>query len=140
MAPGIGGKRVVECALRVPGLRVPGKRLCNPSLHPISLPPGSRRQSNTSPEIPSKKVKWSGSVTSPSSSLWLDGDSSGSEDTMRSKGESWGQSGLTQWGKGRSSDRVWGFVPLLRCPLPCLDPHPFCLSCWTESPAWAGTR
>ncbi|XP_008682787.1 inactive serine/threonine-protein kinase VRK3 isoform X1 [Ursus maritimus] len=49
---------------------------------------GSRRQSNTSPEIPSKKVKWSGSVTSPSSSLWLDGDSSGSEDTMRSKG-SW---------------------------------------------------
>uniref|UniRef100_A0A7N5K8Z0 Serine/threonine-protein kinase VRK3 n=1 Tax=Ailuropoda melanoleuca TaxID=9646 RepID=A0A7N5K8Z0_AILME len=49
---------------------------------------GSRRQSNTSPEIPSKKVKWSGSVTFPSSSLCLDGDSSGSEDTMRSKG-SW---------------------------------------------------
>ncbi|XP_022379774.1 inactive serine/threonine-protein kinase VRK3 [Enhydra lutris kenyoni] len=49
---------------------------------------GSRRQSNSSPEIPSKKVKWSSSVTSPSSSLGLDGDSSGSEDTVRSKG-SW---------------------------------------------------
>ncbi|XP_044112755.1 inactive serine/threonine-protein kinase VRK3 isoform X1 [Neovison vison] len=49
---------------------------------------GSRRQSNSSPEIPCKKVKWSSSVTSPSSSLCLDGDSSGSEDTVRSKG-SW---------------------------------------------------
>ncbi|XP_045844238.1 inactive serine/threonine-protein kinase VRK3 [Meles meles] len=49
---------------------------------------GSRRQSNSSPEVPSKKVKWSSSVTSPSSSLCLDGDSSGSEDTVRSKG-SW---------------------------------------------------
>ncbi|XP_032695226.1 inactive serine/threonine-protein kinase VRK3 [Lontra canadensis] len=49
---------------------------------------GSRRQSNSSPEIPSKKVRWSSSVTSPSSSLCLDGDSSGSEDTVRSKG-SW---------------------------------------------------
>ncbi|XP_047567462.1 inactive serine/threonine-protein kinase VRK3 isoform X2 [Lutra lutra] len=48
---------------------------------------GSRRQSNSSPEIPSKKVKWSSSVTSPSSSLGLDGDSSGSEDTVRSKAE-----------------------------------------------------
>ncbi|XP_027947308.1 inactive serine/threonine-protein kinase VRK3 isoform X2 [Eumetopias jubatus] len=40
---------------------------------------GSRRQSSASPEIPSKKVKWSSSVTSPSSSRCLDGDSSGSE-------------------------------------------------------------
>ncbi|KAM8964350.1 serine/threonine-protein kinase VRK3 isoform 5-T6 [Lycaon pictus] len=47
---------------------------------------GSRRQNNTSPETPSKKVKWSSSVTSPSSSLFSDGDSSGSEDTVRPTG------------------------------------------------------
>ncbi|KAF3814873.1 hypothetical protein GH733_017149 [Mirounga leonina] len=81
---------------------VPGKGLCNPSLHPISLPLGSRRQSSASPEIPSKRVKWSSSVTSPSSSCCLVGDSSGSKGTVRSKGESWGQSGLTQWGKAEA--------------------------------------
>nr|XP_025869944.1 inactive serine/threonine-protein kinase VRK3 isoform X1 [Vulpes vulpes]XP_025869945.1 inactive serine/threonine-protein kinase VRK3 isoform X1 [Vulpes vulpes]XP_025869946.1 inactive serine/threonine-protein kinase VRK3 isoform X1 [Vulpes vulpes]XP_025869947.1 inactive serine/threonine-protein kinase VRK3 isoform X1 [Vulpes vulpes]XP_025869948.1 inactive serine/threonine-protein kinase VRK3 isoform X1 [Vulpes vulpes] len=55
---------------------------------------GSRRQ-NTSPETPSKKVKWSSSVTSPSSSLFSDGDSSGSEDTMRPTG-SWSISSTPQ--------------------------------------------
>ncbi|XP_064436431.1 serine/threonine-protein kinase VRK3 isoform X4 [Mirounga angustirostris] len=40
---------------------------------------GSRRQSSASPEIPSKRVKWSSSVTSPSSSCCLVGDSSGSK-------------------------------------------------------------
>nr|XP_054367490.1 inactive serine/threonine-protein kinase VRK3 isoform X1 [Mirounga angustirostris]XP_054367491.1 inactive serine/threonine-protein kinase VRK3 isoform X1 [Mirounga angustirostris] len=49
---------------------------------------GSRRQSSASPEIPSKRVKWSSSVTSPSSSCCLVGDSSGSKGTVRSKG-SW---------------------------------------------------
>lgn len=56
---------------------------------------GSRRQNNTSPETPSKKVKWSSSVTSPSSSLFSDGDSSGSEDTVRPTG-SWSISSTPQ--------------------------------------------
>lgn len=118
MTLGIRGKRVVKCALRVLGLEVPGKGLCNPSLHPISLPLGSRRQSSASPEIPSKKVKWSSSVTSPSSSCCLVGDSSGSKGTVRSKGESWGQSGLTRWGKGGLLDSLALCSPAQGSPTP----------------------
>uniref|UniRef100_F6UVY9 VRK serine/threonine kinase 3 n=1 Tax=Equus caballus TaxID=9796 RepID=F6UVY9_HORSE len=43
---------------------------------------GSRRERNPSSETSPKKVKWSGCVTSPTSSLFSDGDSSGSEDTL----------------------------------------------------------
>ncbi|GAB5581745.1 inactive serine/threonine-protein kinase VRK3 [Prionailurus iriomotensis] len=44
---------------------------------------GSKRKRNTSSESSSKKVRWSSTVTSSSSSVFSDGDSSGSEDTLR---------------------------------------------------------
>ncbi|XP_004440364.1 PREDICTED: inactive serine/threonine-protein kinase VRK3 [Ceratotherium simum simum] len=43
---------------------------------------GSKRERDASSEISPKKVKWSSSVTSPPSSIFSDGDSSGSEDTL----------------------------------------------------------
>lgn len=45
---------------------------------------GSGRKLNDSSEISSQKLKWSNSVTSPLTSLFLDGDSSESEDTLSS--------------------------------------------------------
>ncbi|XP_023375896.1 inactive serine/threonine-protein kinase VRK3 isoform X2 [Pteropus vampyrus] len=43
---------------------------------------GSKKERDTSSEISPKKVKWSGCVTSPSSSLFSNYDSSGSEDNL----------------------------------------------------------
>ncbi|XP_054444743.1 inactive serine/threonine-protein kinase VRK3 isoform X2 [Pteronotus mesoamericanus] len=48
---------------------------------PVSSFKGSKREKNTSSELSPKKVKWSGCVTSPPSSLSSDYDSSGSEHT-----------------------------------------------------------
>uniref|UniRef100_A0A8D1ZXQ7 VRK serine/threonine kinase 3 n=1 Tax=Sus scrofa TaxID=9823 RepID=A0A8D1ZXQ7_PIG len=48
---------------------------------------GSRRKRSSSSEISSKKVKWSSCGPSPTSSLPLDGDSSGSEDTLSTCGK-----------------------------------------------------
>lgn len=108
-------------------LGFPGKGLCNFSLHPVFLSPGSKRKRSTSSESSSKKVRWSSTVTSSSSSVFSDGDSSGSEDTLRPcerpKGESWGQPGPTRRGKGGSPDSIWGILPLPGHPLPRLDPH-----------------
>ncbi|XP_039103270.1 inactive serine/threonine-protein kinase VRK3 [Hyaena hyaena] len=44
---------------------------------------GSKRKRSSSSESSSKKVRWSGAVTSPSSSVFSDADSSGSEDPLR---------------------------------------------------------
>ncbi|KAK2493315.1 hypothetical protein MC885_017389, partial [Smutsia gigantea] len=64
---------------------------------------GSKRERNTSSEISPKKVKWSSVVTCPSSYLPSDGNSSGSEDILRPKGENWDQTGLTLNGERAGS-------------------------------------
>ncbi|XP_029780898.1 inactive serine/threonine-protein kinase VRK3 [Suricata suricatta] len=57
---------------------------CQPFVPPLtSSLRGSRRKRSASSESSSKKVRWSSTVTSPSSSLFSDGDSSGSEDPLR---------------------------------------------------------
>lgn len=108
-------------------LGFPGRSPCHCSLHSILPSPGSKRKRSSSSESSSKKVRWSGAVTSPSSSVFSDADSSGSEDPLRPcerpKGESWGHADLTRWEKGGSLDSVGGILPLLRHPLPRLDPH-----------------
>nr|KAF6408418.1 VRK serine/threonine kinase 3 [Molossus molossus] len=53
---------------------------------PLSSSFQGPRRKNVSSELSPKKVKWSGSVTSPSSSLLSNYDSSGSEDTLSPKG------------------------------------------------------
>lgn len=74
-------------------------------------------------------MKWSGCVTSPTSSLFSDGDSSGSEDTLspceRPKGESWDHPGLARDGEKAGHLTMFGAsLPCSGITCLCLDPRP----------------